>query len=103
MAETNPISTPPAAIAGAASAAAATEKKKRTFKIVLPEPPKPAPGEPPAQRYSGLHPIGLHFRDGVATTDDAIKAHSCQEYGWDVLDAETNKPAWPKEKAPAKK
>ena len=39
---------------------------------------------------------GLRFLDGVATTDDAIKAHMCLEFGYDVLLTEGMKEAFPK-------
>ncbi len=37
---------------------------------------------------------GVKFADGVATTDDAIRAHAFLEFGYEVLDADTGKPAW---------
>ena len=41
---------------------------------------------------------GMKFKDGVCETEDAIRAHSCQELGYKVLNAETSEPAFPDEK-----
>jgi hypothetical protein len=41
------------------------------------------------------HIAGIVIKDGAGETDDAIKAHASQEYGCEVTDAATGKPAWP--------
>lgn len=45
--------------------------------------------------------FGVKFFDGQATTDDGAKAHACLELGYEVLDAESGKPAWPSEPDPS--
>ncbi|MGB7158548.1 MAG: hypothetical protein WBD40_10815 [Tepidisphaeraceae bacterium] len=91
MAEQN--TTRGAASAPMPAAAAKPAEKPRRFTIHA---PTPAEGQQP---YSGTHPMGIRFIDGVGATDDPIRAHAALEYGFEVLDEATGKPAWPKEPA----
>lgn len=65
----------------------------RTFQLIAPE---------PAKKFSGTHPVGVEITDGVGETDDGIKAHAIQEYGFTVLDKATGQPAWPDENGESK-
>lgn len=51
--------------------------------------------------FSGQHPLGLRFLNGVAETDEPVLAHAMrQEHGAKVTDRTTGKPAFePEEKA----
>jgi hypothetical protein len=65
--------------------AAAAQKKPRSFLIKTPN-----------AGFRGER-VGVKFFDGQASTEDAVKAHACLEFGYEVLDAETGEPAWPKD------
>jgi hypothetical protein len=86
MAEESPITSPntqrPATPAAArASTAPAT---KRSFIVRHPT-------------IKNGEVMGIELKDGTGRTEDSIRAHASQEAGCEVLDAATNKPAWPEE------